>query len=258
MLDGPSFLAWYGPLLAAHVGLTLLTVGLARLAERSRFGAGRQIQAEPVPAGQVRREVAANLRFCLLIPAALTAALAGGWIAWGPDTLLWGAASFALCSVVFDVYFYGLHRLLHTRRWMRFHRLHHLSRVTTPWSAQSVSTVEALGWALGYVGVPWLLGHVAPVSLAGYAVYLVYNVVGNVIGHANVELGPPALTRSPAVWIAHPYTFHALHHARFTRHFGFGSTFMDRLAGTEWPDWPEAYAQVIAGQPLRNGGTVER
>ena len=87
--------------------------------------------------------------------------------------------------------------------------------------------------------------------------YLGYNVFGNMIGHVNVELGPRALTRSPMVWLAHPFTFHALHHARSfkkIRHFGFGSTFMDRLAGTEWPDWVEAHAQVMAGEPLRGGG----
>ncbi|MCY0992523.1 sterol desaturase family protein [Nannocystis sp. ILAH1] len=255
MFDLGTFLDWFVVLVFAHGGVTLLTVALGRAAERAP--AGKQIQGDGLPEGQVAREIRANIRFCLLIPAALALALQGRWIVWGPDTVGWAVASFFLCSVVFDVYFYGLHRLLHTRPLMRFHRLHHLSRVTTPWSAQSVSTVEALGWALGYVGVPWLLGHVAPVSLIGYFVYLFYNVFGNIIGHANVELGPPALTRSPTVWFAHPYTFHALHHARFTKHFGFGSTFMDRLAGTEWADWVPAYEQVMTGKPLRHHGKTE-
>lgn len=119
-----------------------------------------------------------------------------------------------------------------------------------------MSLGEACGWLLGYCGVPLALGLFAPLSLVGYLAYLSYNVFGNVIAHANVEMAPPALTRSPAVWLAHPYTFHALHHARFVRHFGFGSTFMDRLAGTEWPDWVDAYASVMRGRPLRDHGKV--
>lgn len=26
---------------------------------------------------------------------------------------------------------------------------------------------------------------------------------------------------------------------------------MDRLLGTEWPDWPELHARVISGEPMR-------
>lgn len=258
MLDSTAstFFEWFALLAAAHLALTALFVGLGLLAERS--GRWPRIQADRISPGQLRRELLANLRFCAIVPAALAALLAAGAVHTGPDTWLRGALTFVAASLLFDVYFYMLHRALHLRPLMRFHRLHHLSRVTTPLSGQSMSTVEALGWAAGFVAVPWLLSQVAPISLIGYLTYLVFNTGGNIIGHANVEVAGPSGTRSPVVWLAHPYTFHALHHARFTRHFGFGSTFMDRLAGTEWPDWVDAYEQVRAGVPLRDHGKVER
>lgn len=256
MLDVSTFLAWYLPLTAAHVGLTAVAVALGIAAERSPFGRARQIQSDPLPPGQLRRELVSNVVFCLLAPAALAAALAADALPLGPDTLLRGLATFALCSVGFDTYYYGLHRAMHLRRLMPIHRHHHLSRVTTPLTGQSMSLLEMLGWLGGYIGVPWLIGQLVPLGLVGYLAYLAYNVFGNVLGHANVEMGPPALTRSPTVWFVHPYTFHALHHARFTRHFGFASTFMDRLGRTEWPDWVDAYEQVIRGEPLHDHGKL--
>lgn len=258
MLDAPTLLAWFWPLAAAHVGLTVVSVAAGLAVERSPLGRARQIQSDPVPPGQLRRELLSNVRFCLLVPAALAAALAADVFQFGPDTLLRGALTFAACSVAFDAYYYLLHRAMHLRRLMPIHRFHHLSRVTGPLTGQSMSLAEALGWIVGYVGVPWLLSQIAPLSLVGYLAYLGYNIFGNVLGHANVELGAPALTRSPAVWFAHPFTFHALHHARFTKHFGFGSTFMDRLGHTEWPDWVDAYQQVIAGAPLHDHGKLGR
>jgi lathosterol oxidase len=256
MLDVSTFLAWYWPLAAAHVGLTAVAVALGVAAERSPLGRARRIQSDPVPPDQQRRELLANLRFVLVVPAALAAVLAAGAIHLGPDTLLRGVLTFAACSLAFDAYYYLLHRAMHTRRLMPIHRHHHLSRVTGPLTGQSMSTLEMLGWIVGYVGVPWLLSQVAPLSLVGYLAYLLYNVFGNIFGHANVELGPRSFTRSPTVWLVHPYTFHALHHARFIKHFGFGSTFMDRLGHTEWPDWVEAYEQVMAGTPLHDHGKL--
>lgn len=256
MSFAPEFLAWYGPLALAHVALTAATTGLGLLAERSSLARTRQIQADPVPPGQLRRELLSNVMFCALVPAGVAALLAADLVPWGPDSVLRALATFAACSVAFDAYYYALHRALHTRRLMPVHRHHHLSRVTGPLTGQSMSLAEALGWLVGYVGPPLLLALVAPPSLVGYLAYLAYNVAGNIFGHANVEFGPRFMTRSPAVWLAHPLTFHALHHARFVRHFGFGSTFMDRLGDTEWPDWVDAYASVMRGRPLHDHGKI--
>ena len=43
---------------------------------------------------------------------------------------------------------------------------------------------------------------------------------------------------------------HALHHARWTGHFGFASTWADRLFRTEWSDWPELHARIWRGDAL--------
>jgi sterol desaturase/sphingolipid hydroxylase (fatty acid hydroxylase superfamily) len=48
----------------------------------------------------------------------------------------------------------------------------------------------------------------------------------------------------------HPITYHALHHARFVNHYSFGSSFMDRLLGTEWEDWTALHDRVRDGEPM--------
>jgi hypothetical protein len=53
-------------------------------------------------------------------------------------------------------------------------------------------------------------------------------------------------------WATHPFTYHALHHARWTGHFGLGTTVLDRLLGTEWSDWPELHRRVLDGDPMRS------
>ena len=114
-----------------------------------------------MPAGQLRRGAFRQRDVLAISRPGWRPGLGAGIVAWGPDSWLRGVATFFGCSLGFDTYFYFLHRGLHLRPLMRFHRLHHLSRVTGPLSAQSVSVVEALGWVVGYIGVPWLLSQVA-------------------------------------------------------------------------------------------------
>jgi sterol desaturase/sphingolipid hydroxylase (fatty acid hydroxylase superfamily) len=139
---------------------------------------------------------------------------------------------------------------MHTRRGFRFHRYHHDSRVMTPMTGYSMSAVETVGWLVGLIGPLALLSWVMPVSLEGWLAYMAYHVSGNIVGHSNVELlGRLAGTRLVS-WLAHPITYHALHHARVHNHYGFGSSFMDRWLHTEWSDWPVLHARVLAGDAI--------
>jgi len=58
--------------------------------------------------------------------------------------------------------------------------------------------------------------------------------------------------RRGSTWLAHPVLYHALHHARFRNHYAFGSSFMDRLMGTEWEDWGRLFARARQGRPLQS------
>lgn len=166
-----------------------------------------------------------------------------GWLA--------GLLTFFGCFYGFEVYYYLLHRAMHTRALIRFHREHHESHVTTPLTAFSMSFVEGLGWIGGYVSGPLLLALLgAPVSLPGFALYLVGNYWGNIGGHVNTEFFPAAVGQRKNSWLVHPIIYHSLHHARYTGHYGFGTTFMDRWFNSEWSDWSRLHTRVLSGSPL--------
>ena len=237
---------WLGTLVVATAA-SLLSSGFGVAFERLLANRTR-IWSIPVPATQFRHEAFAYGRFLLLLATCATPFFAYGWIRFGTEDPLAIALTFAAIWTGFEIYYYGLHRALHSRTLYRFHAYHHESRVTTAWTGQSLSVVEALGWIAGLLVIPALLSLAAPLSWTGFVIYFAANTFVNVAGHANFELNP--ISARAATWLAHPWLYHSLHHARFKNHYSFASTFMDRLFGTEWKDWGELHGRVIAGQPL--------
>ena len=200
--------------------------------------------------GQLRFELLGNAIFLAIATVSFTAALHGDVIRFVTGDHLRDALTFAAMFVGFQVYYWFLHRALHEKSLVRFHRWHHRSQVTTPLTGQSMHPVEALGWMVAYLGLPWLFSLVAPVGFWGWVAYVGYNVMGNMVGHANVEPTAAIAATRPATLFANAFIFHALHHARWTGHYSFGAAGMDRLMGTEWSDWHALYERVAAGQAL--------
>lgn len=230
-------------------GLVAFAIWVGFALER-RLGSTRRIFALPRADGQLRREFIGTIRFVAMATFAFAGLL---WaVPFAEESASSVSATIFCCWFGFEVYYWGLHRLMHTRPFYRFHRYHHESRVTSPLTGYSMSGVESLGWLIGLIGVPLVMSLAAPISLMGLLAYhALYQVTGNVIGHANVDFFPGAVSKRANSWISHPIVYHSLHHARFNNHYSFGSTFMDRLLGTEWSDWPELHARVIGGIPLQ-------
>ena len=245
---------------AALLALNVVWSAVGLVAERalSRY----RVWDVPLRPGQIRWEILANLRFDAVV-GVFTAAL----LHFGPGLGLlriaqpgpgngpgsgWlgGLATFAVTWVCFEVYYWCMHRAMHTKPLYRFHRWHHESRVTTAFTGVSTSSVEALGWALGFALGPLLLSTFATVHLGAWALYFVYNYSGNIVGHVNADFFPKLMSRRAQSWMVHPVTYHALHHARFVNHYSFGSSFMDRLLGTEWDDWQALHGRVRDGRPM--------
>lgn len=252
LFDPASISALAGAWLLFFAISTAVFVALGFAWERSALGRRRRIFAVPVPTGQRLREGLANLGFVVLAAAAFTAAVAGGLLradAVGAGPAL---ATFALCFVGFEVYYYFQHRALHTRALVRFHRWHHASRVTTPLSGQSLGVVEAAGWVGGLVLFPAILTQLGLLHAGALVTYLLVGSAGNIVGHANAEPHPRRSGERAKSWATHPFTYHALHHARWTGHYGLGTSALDRLLGSEWSDWPALHARVVDGSPLRS------
>ncbi len=234
---------------AVFGGLTAFAT-LIGFALEAALGESRRIFDLPRAEGQLRWEFLATVRFVLMSGVAFGALLFAVPIAepaFGQAVL-----TFVVCWAGFEVYYWGLHRVMHTRALFRFHKFHHDSHVTSPLTGYSMSTVESLGWLVGLCGVPFLLSLFAPISVEGFLAYhALYQISGNQIGHSNVDFFPAFASDREKSWISHPITYHSLHHARFNNHYSFGSSFMDRLMGTEWADWPELHKRVVGGQAMK-------
>lgn len=108
----------------------------------------RKIQARDDGMKRAREEIMESLRsiavtsFCFALAVTLTLF---GWTLWTPMEGWFGIlAGAAMLIIGYDIYYYWAHRLLHTKRFVRFHRWHHKSRAPTVWSTDSQSPVETL------------------------------------------------------------------------------------------------------------------
>lgn len=235
--------------LAFFASMTVIGVAIGAACERA-FPSRKIMAVAPAP-GQVPLEMLGNVVFILVSGITFTFALHLRVIRFEGGALRSVLTFFALV-LVFQIFYYWLHRAMHVRRLLWMHRWHHQSQVTSALSAQSVHPAEAVAWMLGYVGLPALMSLVVPLGFWGYAGYIMFNVFGNVVGHANVELTAKQTATRTAALFANPFVYHSLHHARWTGHYSFQAALMDRLFGTEYADWPELYEQIANGKPLQS------
>jgi lathosterol oxidase len=158
--------------------------------------------------------------------------------------------TFFLMFVVFEVWFYWTHRLLHLPRFFFIHREHHIARVTSPITALSFSMIERLIALVGIFGLPALLGHYIPFCLEGMFFYGTFNLLMNFLGHSNLEYHSENYGNGWMSKVFGSTTFHALHHARMTGHFGLFTTIQDHLFGTVHPDFYVIQSRTSRGQSL--------
>lgn len=247
-LQSASFVELVVACYAAMIGLTLASIGAGLLFERVAWKRGRKVFAVPLRRGQYRTEAIGTALFVLLFAPALAAALASGSLrfteGWLAQTLSFFAPLFA-----FQFFYYWLHRAMHTKALFWMHAWHHESHVTTPVTGFSMHPVETLFWILGLIGPALVLARVDLLALEGYTWFLGFLIFGNIVGHSNAELMPTATTWHSSL-ATNAYVYHALHHARYTGHYGFLTSTLDRIFGTEWPDWLPLHRKIMRGEPL--------
>jgi Delta7-sterol 5-desaturase len=179
-------------------GRYLVAAGLMAVILRVFWRAGlsaRKIQAFcPMPR-DMRREIVTSLRTAAifsLLGFGLYVAASHGWIMLYADFGQRGVGYLLLTLTVMivahDAYFYWTHRLMHHRRLFRwFHLTHHESQAPTPWAAYAFATPEAL---VQGAFVPLFVAVVPTHELALF-VFMAFQIVRNVMGHAGVEVYPP-------------------------------------------------------------------
>lgn len=250
-----TFMSSFPAALTLELGRYLIAATLMSVATRvfwRVYFARRKIQDRQVTRVDFRREVLASIRTTVIfaiVGLALYFAAMAGWVTVYSDFSRHGPVYFVLTLaamiVAQDAYFYWTHRAMHHPRLFRyFHRTHHKSHTPTPWAAYAFDAPEAL------VHVAFVPLWVALVPMHGLAIYLfvTYQIVRNVIGHAGVEVSP--VSGRPSLlfgWLS-TTTHHDLHHQNAHTNFALYFTWWDRWMGTEHVDY-QARVADIANRP---------
>jgi Delta7-sterol 5-desaturase len=216
--------------------------------------ASRRIQSRRPTGKDYRRDVLASLRTALIFSITGFGMYFAHWAGWltiyedfsvkGP---LYFVASLAAMIVAQDAYFYWTHRAMHHPRLFRaFHHTHHKSKTPTPWTAYAFDVPEAI------VMVAFVPLWVAIVPMHDLAIFMfvTWQIVRNVMGHAGVELYP--VSGMPSRWFGwwNTTTHHDLHHQTGRYNYGLYFSWWDRLMGTEHPDY-QAEVAAFAICPVR-------
>ena len=139
------------------------------------------------------------------------------------------AVEAALYVLLFDAYFYALHRLMHTRLlFRRIHAVHHRSRAPTIATALAFHPIEAV-LVLGFMPVAmWLI----PIHLASLVAITVFLGGSILLAHCGWEVFPASWERTRLLgWYVTPRV-HDAHHRRRDCNFSATLSLFDRAFGT--------------------------
>lgn len=142
--------------------------------------------------------------------------------------LLYFIFSIFVMLLVYDSYFYWIHRFFHHFH-LRVHKTHHQFTNPTPFAAFAFNLVEGsllnLSTGLILFIIPW--------HMTALLIYLFISSVTPIVLHLGYDPLPMSWQQHPLLkWINTP-THHSVHHQRGDCNFGFYFLFWDRLQQTQ-------------------------
>ena len=188
----------------------------------------RPIELRALSIRQIRTEILNSLRTILLFGLStlfVWVAYRIGWVDISRETDVIQILLEMLLLVLWnDLHFYFLHRFLHSKL-KKTHVTHHKSVTATPFTAYSMSSLEAL-----------LLSSVLPTAMllhdfsAAALIFLPFwSILINTLSHSNCDFFPNAKEGSLLGFIKH----HQTHHSRYHNNFGFFFSHLDTWLGTQ-------------------------
>lgn len=152
--------------------------------------------------------------------------------------------SILLVILLHDTYFYWTHRLMHWKKIFRYvHHIHHKSYNPTPWAAYAFHPVEAVV----EIGVVPIAGFLIPLHPFAFAIFGLYMILMNVMGHLGYELFPQGFMKSKWTNWYNSSTHHNMHHHYSKSNYGLYFNIWDKLMKTNHPKYAEEFLKV-AGQ----------
>lgn len=155
--------------------------------------------------------------------------------------------SIFLVICLHDTYFYWTHRLMHHPKLFKLtHWDHHKSKNPTPWASYAFSPIEAAVQA----GIFPLAAFLLPLHFGAFAIFMLWQIGWNVIGHTGFEFFPRWWMTSGLGVVFNTPTHHVMHHERIHGNYGLYFNFWDRLMGTNHRQYQERFHQITHGEPL--------
>ncbi len=138
-------------------------------------------------------------------------------------------ASLVIYMLLQETYYYWIHRWMHFPAvFRRVHKIHHDSRIASPFTSFSFHPLEAL---LQAVFLPLLLIFL-PIHYYIIIILLIIMSFSSVVNHLDIDIyskNPNNLLAKCLIGAAH----HSLHHKVFKYNFGLYFTFWDKINKTE-------------------------
>lgn len=156
-----------------------------------------------------------------------------------PIVWFWGSI---LCAIlIHDTWFYWTHRMMHHRKLFRvFHRVHHLSHNPSPWAAYAFNPAEAVVQAAIF---PLVL-IVMPMHPGAFAIFMVWQITFNIVGHTGFEIYPRWMMDSWLGKIMNTPTNHAMHHEKLRGNYGLYFNIWDRVMKTNHAEYEKRFREV--------------
>jgi lathosterol oxidase len=140
----------------------------------------------------------------------------------------------AVLLLMFDLYFYAFHRLLHVFGIARTtHDVHHIARPTTAWGALAFSPFEA-----AIIGMFFLLATLlVPMHPVTMQIFMFIVFFQSAVHHSGYRFYPVSWPHFPILGLWATANHHQLHHRSGRYNFGLYFVWWDRLLKTEHPNY---------------------
>ena len=196
---------------------------------------------------EIRWSIITSLIFAL-IGALVVIAWQKGWtsiyLEIQPLGWSWFFGSLLVYMVVHESYYYWVHRWMHHPKVFRhIHKVHHDSKITSPWTAFSFHPIEGFIEAL----ILPLMLILIPINYYALIIYLTIMTFSSVINHLDIEVYPKGFSKH---WLGRwliGASHHSLHHDQFKFNYGLYFTFWDKLKKTESPDYHSRFDKTTNG-----------
>ena len=139
--------------------------------------------------------------------------------------------SIILILALHEIYYYAIHRLMHTNAWLyrHVHSVHHKFHNPTVFTSYAFHPLEAIMHPLPFIIAPLIM----PVYIFVPVIGLIISEIFNIIGHMGYEWVPTKWAKQALLRLVNTSTFHNYHHSHGGRtNYSLYTTVLDHLFGT--------------------------